>query len=136
MQVARLRVATWHGREAEALEALEALRSSPSSHQVFERYVQVSRGQIAADAVARSSELIADGMTPRRLAFGHQLLVEALCASGDFTAAAAHLASAAELPLLDLDWLERCPVLTGLRGGPVYAAAVRTVRARAEAAWR
>ena len=44
------------------------------------------------------------------------------------------VAKAVDHGLLDLEWMDRCPLLVPLRGLPAFQAAWRTVSARAAAA--
>lgn len=46
-----------------------------------------------------------------------------------------HVEASAALPLLDVTWLDRCPLLAPLRGGPRFAKARAIVTARIEDMW-
>lgn len=73
--------------------------------------------------------------SPRQRAFFHQLSVEFYCAAEMRAEALDALASAVELPLIDILWLDRCPVLALLREDPSFARSRAIVAARAAEAF-
>jgi serine/threonine-protein kinase len=64
-----------------------------------------------------------------------QIVIEGFAKRGHHERAAALLAELAEQALVDLEWLQRCPALDGLRGLPGYQAALVQVRERASHIW-
>ena len=64
-----------------------------------------------------------------------QLGAEVFAFRGDLDAALRHLRRAASLVLIDVTWLDRCPLLAPLRSLDAFAEARRRVEARAEAIW-
>ncbi len=59
--------------------------------------------------------------SPRRHLFFEQLGCEVACFIGDWERALTHLAGAVDHKLLDLAWLDRCPLLGPLRSDPRFA---------------
>jgi serine/threonine-protein kinase len=74
--------------------------------------------------------------SPRLHALMRQMCTEALAGNGHVDEALAHLAVALECALVDVDWLDRCPLLESLRGTRAFAECRAQVSLRAEAIWR
>ena len=97
-------------------------------------------GAFGAEDAARNDAMIAatpPGSRPRRLFV--QLKVEQLAFAGKFDEAQEALPDAIEAGLLDVPWMDRCPLLAPLRGRAAFAAMRDRVASRAEpvaAAWR
>jgi serine/threonine-protein kinase len=72
------------------------------------------------------------GRARRRPIFFRQLTAEGLCFVGDLPAAESALLDADSLGLVDLTWLDRCPLLSELRKTPGFAAVREHVAARAK----
>jgi serine/threonine-protein kinase len=89
------------------------------------------------DERAKWFDMLAANLTgsPRQRAFFHQLSVEFYGAAGMKEQALESLALAVELPLVDLLWLDRCPVLQSLREHPSFARSRAKVAARAAEAF-
>jgi serine/threonine-protein kinase len=66
--------------------------------------------------------LHSQSLSPRGRLFGLQLLVEYRCFLGQFDQALLVLRQACDLLLVDLLWLDRCPLLAPLRNEPDFAA--------------
>ncbi|MBL8721418.1 MAG: protein kinase [Myxococcales bacterium] len=75
------------------------------------------------------------GAAPRFRTFMGQILVELLAAAADHDTALAELEVIAELPLVDVLWLDGCPLLAALRKEPRFAAVRALVAARAASMW-
>jgi hypothetical protein len=71
----------------------------------------------------------------RMAAFGRQMATEVMLARSDAELALHHLAAAAALPLIDLAWMDRCPLFAGVRDEPRFAAARALVAARVDDMW-
>ncbi|MCA9688586.1 MAG: protein kinase [Myxococcales bacterium] len=74
-------------------------------------------------------------LNPRFTSVSYQLAAEVAAARGLHDDAMDYISRAANGVLVDIDWLDRCPVLEGLRGRPEYEAARAKVKRRAEAIW-
>jgi serine/threonine-protein kinase len=95
-----------------------------------------SRGEPLADQVAIFSQLVApEAASPRQRAFSHQIATEFFCAGGRVEEALASLSKSADLALIDVLWMDRCPPLSLIRDDPRFAQARAVVAARAAEAW-
>jgi serine/threonine protein kinase/TolB-like protein len=65
----------------------------------------------------------------------HQLFAEQTAFHHDYERAIGHLQQAAQLVLVDLDWLDNCPLFEGLRDDPRFVELRAEVRARCEQIW-
>jgi eukaryotic-like serine/threonine-protein kinase len=72
------------------------------------------------------------GRAKRRPAFFRQLAAEGLAFVGDLELSEKALVEAEALGLVDLTWLDRCPVFSEMRGSPGFAAVRARVAARAK----
>jgi serine/threonine-protein kinase len=134
----RTRMAGWRG-DAEALRRFCADKSEQ-----FEKphwrpltlYVRGLLGEIGEDEIARGfARLLTDTQSPRFITFLMQFQTELHAGRGEVSTAMLHLLRAATSMLIDLEWLDRCPLLESLRSHPDFGEARRRVRARAEAIW-
>ena len=82
------------------------------------------------DAAARP------GTSPRFASLVHQLAAETYGHFGQNEGALRHIQAAAEGALVDLEWLDRCPLLHCVREEPAFVEARRIVRARCADIWR
>jgi serine/threonine-protein kinase len=133
----RTRVAAWHG-DHEALRrcaADDAHQGSPSWRMV-RLYAAALTGEMGrSDLRERLREILSATQNPRFLSLTEQLATEVYAALGELDEARLHLMRAATNVLVDLEWLDRCPLLVPLRAHPSFGEARRRVRARAEAVW-
>ena len=65
----------------------------------------------------------------------HQIVVEVLAAADARDQALATLRVAADGALIDVTWLEHCPLLAPLRSDPRFTQAAGVIRRRANAVW-
>ena len=72
---------------------------------------------------------------PRQRSFFYQLATEFAAASGNLEEAFASLEKSAALPLIDLLWMDRCPVLDRMRDDPRFVRLRATVAARVAEIW-
>ncbi|HZI16685.1 MAG TPA: protein kinase [Myxococcus sp.] len=133
----RMRVAAWMGDLDEVRRCRDRLRDEPSPVAVHAiGYCTVVLGEMEVfEAVASLDALLARRLNPRFASMICQLAAEEMCLRGDLEQGLRYLQKAADSALIDMDWLERCPVLTSLRSLPGFAEARRKVRARVEAIW-
>jgi serine/threonine-protein kinase len=71
-------------------------------------------------------------IAPSRAAFNAQMRVEIYLATRATADALTALADADANGLVDVVWLERCPLLAPLRGAPAWRAVLRSASLRAE----
>jgi serine/threonine-protein kinase len=73
---------------------------------------------------------------PRFSALMYQIGTEVFCAAGDLDTAAETLTLGSNGVLLDITWMDGCPVLAPLRAHPRWASAHAQVAKRAANVWR
>jgi hypothetical protein len=79
--------------------------------------------------------VFAAARNPRFAALAHQLAAEAAMFNHRPDDAMRYIQIAADGVLVDLEWLEHCPLFEPLRSRPEYEQARSLVRSRAEAVW-
>lgn len=116
--------------------AIETLHREFSSETELGRAMMDCTGDIAlgrtdaAEAVARAETYLAMLDSPRFKSLVRQILVETLLFAGETALAERQLLLAAESRLIDVEWLDRCPLLADLHGSPALARARELVAAR------
>jgi tetratricopeptide (TPR) repeat protein len=133
----RIRFAAWRG-DREELQRLGAVDGiGDGLRWEFVRfYAQALSGagdQQTIDQVAATAHSLSK--SPRTIATIAQFLTELYAGRGYLDAAEAQLQRAVGAGLVDLEWLDRCPLLASLRERPAFVAARAQVRERAEAIW-
>jgi tetratricopeptide (TPR) repeat protein len=99
------------------LRAFAEGHADPSAPAVFARLVEGSRA------------------APHHRCFMHQISAEYYGAVGDRARALTALERAAELPLIDVTWLDRCPALARVRDDPRFLRLRAAVGVRAAELW-
>jgi hypothetical protein len=127
---------TARARAAERLREIEDLELRRRVRQMLELLLGVAerRSLVPDDQMRLADNFPTDTATnQRRAAFNAQIRAEVLAASGvDNTELALEAISEADANgLLDLMWLENCPVLEMLRSSPIYQGARRRTGTRA-----
>jgi serine/threonine protein kinase/tetratricopeptide (TPR) repeat protein len=147
----RLRVAAWH-RDTARLEAMRAHLptsfASPSNPPVRpDGPIRAMAGHALSvfgqsivtgvfDELRERFELVfAAAKNPRFAALAYQLAAEAAAFNGRDDVAMEYIQRAAEGVLVDLEWLEYCPLFEPLRARPEFEVARSLVRTRAEGVW-
>jgi serine/threonine-protein kinase len=133
----RMRVAAWTGALDEVRRCRDALREDPNPVAAYAAtYCDVVLGEQDVDmAIGAMDGLLAMRINPRFASMLRQLATEQLCIRGAAERALPYLQRAADTSLIDLEWMDRCPVLAPLRPLPAFIEARRKVRARVEAIW-
>jgi serine/threonine-protein kinase len=133
----RMRVAAWMGDLDEVRRCRELLLDDPSPVAVHALgYCAMVLGEMEPELAEASLEaLLVKRLNPRFASMICQLSAEQFCMRGAMTLGMRYLQRAADLALIDMDWLERCPVIAPLRSLPGFGEARRKVRARVEAIW-
>jgi len=137
MLVLRMRVAAWKGDMEDVRQCRDVLKEDPS-HMALHvaTYCSVALGEVSEeDARARLDEMLSRTVNLRFASMVRQLAAEVMCIRGAPAEALRYVQQAADLTLIDLEWMDRCPVLAPLRSQPGFAEARRKVRARVEAIW-
>jgi serine/threonine-protein kinase len=133
----RVRLAAWR-RDREALARYardESLLSTPNRRFVC-LYARALAGEVGPqDLAAGVRHVVSSSQNPRFLSFAEQLAAEIYAGLGEIEEARLHVVRAATNVLVDLAWLDGCPLLAPLRTLPDWLDIRRRVRARAEAVW-
>jgi eukaryotic-like serine/threonine-protein kinase len=133
----RLRLTAWQG-DREALRRWSSLDSKGevSLSALLRLYARGILGEVGSAAIEGA---LTAGMGAARSRRGHttiaQLATEIYAGRGDLEAAEAYLERAVDAALVDLEWMDRCPILAPLRDRTAFQRARARVRERAEAIW-
>lgn len=135
---AALRMGTWRGDRAVLSLALERVqgRSGPV-HALLRLYAEAVSG-IMPPAAGRAAieHFLGQVDNPRVRSLVLQVAVEVASATGNPMDAMEYLDRASHEALVDLQWLEKCPLVKPLHPEPRFAAIRQRVRDRAEPLWR
>lgn len=132
----RVRVASWQRRKDLLEPKLEVLLASSMPTFSIAELARMMLGSPSADAIADQLErLLGFAHNPRFASLMCQLGAELAGYHGHDELAMRCIERAAGGVLVDLDWLDRCPLFAPLRERPEWAAARQLVQARAEAIW-
>ncbi|MCA9706494.1 MAG: protein kinase [Myxococcales bacterium] len=137
IKVMRLRIALWHRDPVEIRRWRDAL-----SHvdKPFRPFVEVVASHVLGEATADEVQASLDANAPptaslRYRALVEQVQVEGLLARGELEPALEGLERLAAGVLVDVDWLEHCPLMEPLRADPRMFKVRAKVRERAQAIW-
>ena len=135
--ICRMRYGAWQGdHEAVSRAIAEASTKEGAAVGFIAQYGRFILGE-GDLAVIDTAVAFAEGFgNPRMVSMVGQLSVEALAARDFRDKALSLLQRIASGALVDLAWLQRCPVLDSLRDDPRYLEALGKTRARAEALWQ
>ena len=131
-----LRVAAWRGATDAIVRAVEDVAGDSLLERMYALYGTV---QLGGAEMAELDAVLAEVLphAPRRFAsYAHQLAAEAAGGRGQAERALRHLEAASEAGLVDIEWLDVCPLLQCTRGAVGFASVRRATRARATAMWR
>ncbi|NVJ06284.1 protein kinase [Myxococcus sp. AM001] len=135
--VLRMRVAAWKGELDDLRQCRAALFEDPShmaSH--VATYCSAALGEMTvAETGASLDGMLTWQVNSRFASMVCQLAAELMCIRGAPAEAMRYLQQAADLALIDLEWMDRCPALAPLRAQPGFAEVRRKVRSRVEAIW-
>lgn len=134
----RIRAAGWR-RDREELKrwALDHANDDTPNWRVVRLYARALSSDVpAAELREGIAHVLGASQNPRFVSLTEQLATEIYAGLGQIEEARFHLLRAATSVLVDMEWLDRCPLLAELRAVPDWADARRRVQARAEAVWR
>jgi serine/threonine-protein kinase len=138
--LAYTRLTMWKGERVHDAVACPPAGNALALFSLESMWRILDTGEVSADDAARLDEIIAGappGSRPRRLFL--QLKVEQLCFAGRVDDADRALPDVVDAGLLDLAWMDRCPLLAPLRPLPAFAGLRARVADRAAPviqAWR
>ena len=99
-------------------------------------YAEVVLGELDAQRLVSAAEtVLSTHDNPRFVSMACQFAAEMACLAGDASLALGYFQRAANTALIDLDWVEHCPVLGPLRALPGFIEGRALVRRRVEAIW-
>ena len=132
-----MRVTAWRG-DHDALRrwADDDTQPEAPNWRIVRLYAQAIVGVLSDRALRERLQRIFSGThNPRFLSMAEQLATEIYASRGALEEARIHLVRAATNVLVDLEWIDHCPLLAPLRVLPDWADVRRRVRARAESVW-
>jgi serine/threonine-protein kinase len=132
----KLRISAWLGQHERMREVAERMRQlhGPDAG-MFGAMAKAYAGEIAPkDAFAMVEQLV-KGANPRFRSMIWQFAAESACLQGELELGWHALTSAANDVLVDLDWLEHCPVIEPLRRRDDFSTVRNLVKQRAESIW-
>ena len=133
----RCRLAAWR-RDVPALRRMihDGLTEESVNRRVVMVYARTFAGEIDVDEARRALQKVVSAThNARMLSLTEQIATELFAGMGELDEARLHLHRAATNVLVDLEWLDRCPLLDPLRAFPDWDATRKRVRTRAEAVW-
>ncbi len=121
----RLREAAWRRDRDRMVEICGLVPpSNEPAHLMLQSYAGIALGTLDPNAgAARAEEYLARVKNPRFQTLIHQFLTEALAFAGALELAEKYVQRSAETRLIDLTWLDMCPLLEPLRGTQGFARA-------------
>jgi eukaryotic-like serine/threonine-protein kinase len=134
----RMRIAAWRGDRDMLLWCRDQLSTVYiDGVEKLVSYIDVVMNDSAARASMRQTlSLASESYNQRFATFALQLGAEAFGVIGEVEQTRECVTRASEVALADLDWLERCPPLEGLRDTPAYEDIRKRVRVRARRIWQ
>jgi eukaryotic-like serine/threonine-protein kinase len=130
----RSRIAAWRGDSAGLSRIVGEERFTRTAPvRMAQAYARGLLGELDADGI-EARLLSPQEASPhgRRLVYAAELLTEVFAGRGDRERALVHLERASELSLIDVTWLDLCPLLAPLRSLPRFITVRRETLARAE----
>jgi serine/threonine-protein kinase len=133
----RMRVASWMKDFDEVRQCRVELRHEPSLiARNADDYAASVLGDLDPLGTLTSFERLIEGkLSPRFVSMMCQLTTEVLCITGHAERAMQYFRRAADLALIDLEWIDRCQALVPLRTLPGFPEARLIVRSRVETIW-
>ncbi|HEY8431247.1 MAG TPA: protein kinase [Sandaracinaceae bacterium] len=136
--VSKLRFAFWRRDREEAERILEQLSSLRSA--VAPAVARIARVGLGMDPPEAARELFAQApgwlANPRFTTLMLQIGTEMFAAAEEYPDAIRTLNEAADVTLMDVEWMRRCPILEPLRSMPGWASAYTKVEQRAADIWK
>ncbi len=131
-----LRAGTWFGDRERIDRAHARLVSSIPENFALASFAELLTDPVGPEQLRQSMDMvITAARNPRFAALVRQLSAEAAAYHGHDELALEFMQIAADGVLVDLDWLEHCPLFERLRHRPRFEAIHQIVRRRAEAIW-
>ncbi len=130
------RIGAWRGDRERVVRARGRAIRIEGAAQIFDLLFAGYLGEISAEQIETMFGVIVHAnLSPRFRSLISQVCAEGMAVLGDVDLATRMVQRAVDDALVDIDWLEHCPVLDCVRARPEYPAMRHRVRARAEAIW-
>lgn len=129
-----VRVATYRGDRHVLTDYLERVRAlGPAiAVRMTEGFIQAVLGEVEISKIREEFDhLMQQISNPRMVTVTRQIAAEMYAACGAFDLALEEIRLAAQLVLVDREWLDRCPLLVSIRVHPTFIDARRLVITRA-----
>jgi serine/threonine-protein kinase len=134
----RIRVATWFGHLDVPRTMMSDIRGDPLAgyNRIIIGYARSVLGDVTREEMdAYVTGLLTESFSPRLYVVICQLIAEVYAARGFHDESLRYLRRAADSVLTDLDWVDRCPLLKGVRELPGFAAVRKTLHQRVDSMW-
>jgi eukaryotic-like serine/threonine-protein kinase len=129
----RARVAMWRRQRAEVEAALAQVPEDDATLLLPRMMLEIVSTEQVPPAMTELANAERGLGNARRRAFGFQLAAEVFAYVGNDERALRALERSVEIGLVDQLWLDRCPLLAGLREGPRFAALHAALKQRTDA---
>ena len=136
LRVTSLRIAAWFDDEARMREVFADPSSRVDGGPMFDTMLAAYLGETSPAEVLALTEGALARANPRFRTMVLQFTTEASCRNGEPDIGWQALVRAADDVLVDLHWLDRCPLLAPLRTRPEFKELRERVKQRAEAIWQ
>jgi eukaryotic-like serine/threonine-protein kinase len=137
LRVLQVRVATWRRLGEQVARFANELVLHHGDVGLVVLYADALLGKVETAALpTRLAEVLPQQVSRRYATTANQLAVEVLADRGDLPRALHHLEQANAYGLIDLEWLDLCPMLGQLRTLEPFAKVRQLVRARVAGLWR
>jgi serine/threonine protein kinase/tetratricopeptide (TPR) repeat protein len=133
----QIRVGCWYRDPARMEQGRSRISDNAADGHAMTSFTRlITTPDLTAEQLRHNVGLVISvARNPRFAALVHQLSAEAAAYHGHDELALEYMQSAADGVLVDLDWLERCPLFESLRDRPRFEGIRQIVRRRAEAVW-
>jgi len=136
LRVTAVRIAAWFGDDERLRQLVHEPATQIDGGPLFASLLAAYLGDISPVDTFAAVEQGLENANPRFRTMIYQFATEALCRNGELERGWEALTRAANDILVDLHWLDRCPLLAPLRTHEGYLALRQQVKARAEAIWQ
>ncbi|MEX1367520.1 MAG: protein kinase [Nannocystaceae bacterium] len=136
--ILRFRMALYRGDHEDAAQMQALMRAEGSESGLgMDRLAGVGLGTTPVEEAEAMYEQLHGPMTNSRFTtLMRQIGAELYVTAGAHDLAQREITAAADSALIDVVWMQRCPLLEPLRSDPAFARAERTVQRRAASIWR
>lgn len=139
-QILETRVASWHRDTERVRRVLQYIPDDQApSRELIRRHIRAllcSQQQLTEYTDYFEKLLARPDVNKRFLTVSFQTAAEVMAFHRKYDEALNYITQAADVVLVDVDWINLCPLFEEIRTEDAFRAAVRKVRRRAEGIWR